>query len=67
MHLLHCDRLIITDFPGSDVIDLMEFEDKDTDSDYRHAIKEAMKHYDNVLICGSLYFMSEVVLNVKFE
>ncbi len=63
----HCDRLIITDFPGSDVIDLKEFEDKDTDSDYIHAIKEAMKHYDNVLICGSLYFMSEVVLNVKFE
>ena len=63
----HCDRLIITDFEKSDVIDLNEFSDYETDGDYAHAIAEAVKHYDNVLICGSLYFISEVVLHVNFE
>ena len=63
----HCDKLIITGFPGSGVIDLKEFDDHDTDEDYIHAIHEAMKTYDNVLICGSLYFMSEVVLHVDFS
>jgi dihydrofolate synthase/folylpolyglutamate synthase len=63
----HCDQLIVTDFPKSDVIDLAEFKDYETDRDYRHAIDTAIKNYDNVLICGSLYFMSEVVLNYDFK
>ena len=62
----HTDRLIITTFSNSEVIDLNEFRDYDTEPDYRKAIEEAMKSYDNILICGSLYFMSEVVLNCKF-
>ncbi|MBQ6126516.1 MAG: bifunctional folylpolyglutamate synthase/dihydrofolate synthase [Erysipelotrichaceae bacterium] len=62
----HTDRLIITTFSNSEVIDLNEFRDYDTEPDYRKAIGEAMKFYDNILICGSLYFMSEVVLNCKF-
>ena len=62
----HTDRLIITTFPNSEVIDLNEFSDYDTEPDYRKAIEEAMESYDNILICGSLYFMSEVVLNCKF-
>ncbi len=62
----HTDRLIITTFPNSEVIDLSEFSDYETESDYRKAIAEAMERYDNILICGSLYFMSEVVLHCKF-
>ena len=62
----HCDKLVITDFPDSGVIDLSEFNEYDTDPDYKHAIDEAIKNYDNILICGSLYFMSDVVLNYKF-
>ena len=58
--------MIITDFPDSGVIDLSEFNEYDTDPDYKHAIDEAIKNYDNILICGSLYFMSDVVLNYKF-
>ena len=63
----HCDRLIITDFPKSGVIDLKEFSDLLTIRDYKKAIGLAMETYDNVLICGSLYFMSEVVLNCRFD
>ena len=64
----HTDKLIITTFDSNEVIDLEEFNeyDIDYDYDYRHAIDEAIKLYDNVLICGSLYFMSDVVLNYKF-
>lgn len=62
----HTDRLIITTFPNSEVIDLKEFSDYETETDYQKAIAEAIKSYDNILICGSLYFMSEVVLNCKF-
>ena len=62
----HTDRLIITTFPNSEVIDLNEFREYETEPDYHKAIREAMKEYENILICGSLYFMSEVVLNCKF-
>lgn len=62
----HTDQLIITTFPNNEVIDLNDFASCDTDPDYSHAIEKAMKHYENVLICGSLYFMSKVVQNVKF-
>ena len=62
----HCDRLVITTFENPEAIDLNDFEGYHTDHDYIHAIDEAMKGYENVLICGSLYFLSEVVLNCKF-
>ena len=62
----HTDRLIITTFPNSEVIDLSEFSDYETEADYQKAIAEAIEEYDNILICGSLYFMSEVVLHCKF-
>ena len=62
----HCDRLVITTFENPEAIDLNDFKGYHTDPDYIHAIDEAMKGYENVLICGSLYFLSEVVLNCKF-
>ena len=63
----HCDKLIITTFEYNDVIDLDQFKDYDVEMDYSKAIDEAVKVYDNILICGSLYFMSDVVLNYKFD
>ena len=62
----HTDRLVITTFPNSEVIDLKEFSDYETEPDYQKAIAEAMERYDNILICGSLDVMSEVVLHCKF-
>lgn len=62
----HCDELVITTFNNYEVIDLSEFDGYKVNKDYKDAINEAMKKYDNILICGSLYFLSDVVLNVKF-
>ena len=62
----HCDELIITTFEHNEVIDLNDFSDYKTISNYMDAIDYAIKNYDNVLICGSLYFLSDVVINYKF-
>ncbi len=63
----HCDRLIITTFENAEAISSKDVADYEVIEDYRQAISEAMKGYDNVLICGSLYFLSDVVLHVEFE
>jgi len=63
----HCDKLIITTFSYNDAIDLNQFKDYNVEKDYKKAINEAVRAFDNVLICGSLYFMSDVVLNYKFD
>ena len=62
----HCDKLVITTFDYNGVLDLKQLSDHEIDEDYVHAIDEAIKNYDNILICGSLYFMSDVVLNYNF-
>ena len=62
----HCNQLIITKFDNHEVIDLNEFVDYKTIDNYIDAIDYAINNYDNVLICGSLYFLSDVVLNYKF-
>ena len=63
----HTDELIITTFPNNEVIDLKDFNNENCFDDYKAAIDYAIKKYDNVLICGSLYFMSEIALNYKFD
>ena len=63
----HCDKLIITSFNYQGVINLDQFSAYEIDNDYKHAIDKAIKEYDNILICGSLYFMSDVVLNYNFD
>lgn len=62
----HCDKMIITKFENDGAISLDEFSDYDTYDNYHEAIDYAIGNYDNILICGSLYFMSDVVLNHKF-
>ena len=62
----HCDRLVITTFEKTDAIDKDDLPGYDYDPSYEHAIEEAMKSYDNILICGSLYFLSDVVLKIRF-
>ena len=62
----HTDKLIITKFDNYGVIDIDEFKEYETYDNYISAIDYAINNYDNVLICGSLYFLSDVVLNYKF-
>ena len=62
----HCDKLIITTFDSYGVIDINDFKMFDTNDSYIDAIDYAIKNYENVLICGSLYFLSDVVLNYRF-
>lgn len=60
----HCDKLIVTSFNynGSIMVDDIDAENKE--NDYKKAITYAIKNYDNTLICGSLYFISEVAKEV---
>lgn len=64
----HTDKLIVTAFDNIEAIDINEFNDERFElcEDYILAIDKAIAGYDNVLICGSLYFMSDVVINYKF-
>lgn len=62
----HCDEIIITSFDNYGVIDIEEFSQYKTFENYADAIDYAISKYDNILICGSLYFLSDVVLNYKF-
>lgn len=62
----HCDEIVITSFDNYGVIDIDEFSMYKTYESYKDAIDYAISKYDNVLICGSLYFLSDVVLNYKF-
>ena len=62
----HCDRLVITTFDNKEAIEHEDLLSYDYDPSYGHAIDEAIKNYDNILICGSLYFLSDVVLNYEF-
>lgn len=62
----HTDELIITKFDNYGVMNIDEFKDYKKYDSYIDAIDYAIANYDNVLICGSLYFLSDVVLNYKF-
>lgn len=62
----HCDELVITKFDNYGVMNIDEFKEYSTYDSYIEAIDYAIKNYDNVLICGSLYFLSDVVLNYEF-
>ena len=64
----HSDKLVITTFPYYQAINLNEIDEEGIvkEENYRKAIDEAIAEYDNVLICGSLYFLSEVAENYRF-
>lgn len=63
----HCDKLIITTFKNNEVIDLSDFKNYLCVDDYSKAIDYAKDRFDTILVCGSLYFMSEVVLHYNFK
>lgn len=62
-----CDELVITSFDNTGVIDIGEFDNHKTYKNYIEAIDYAIANYENILVCGSLYFLSDVVLNYKFN
>jgi len=63
----HCDKLIITKFDNYGVMNIEEFKQYVSYDNYGDAIDYAIANYDNILICGSLYFLSDVVLNYRFK
>ena len=62
----HCDKYVVTTFnyPGS--VDRNDFKNVEFVQDYVDYINKNKKEYDVILICGSLYFISDVVNNYSF-
>lgn len=65
----HCDELVLTSFNYDGAFDLSEYVSSTykINKNYKNAIDEAIKNYDNIIICGSLYFLSDVVTNYSFK
>lgn len=56
----HSDKLIVTSFNSYDAISLDDIKNVETTNDYIKTINDNLNKYDNILVCGSLYFISEV-------
>lgn len=56
----HCDEIIVTSFniPGS--IEQSDINNECYYQNYQEALEYAKKRYENILVCGSLYFISDV-------
>jgi len=61
----HSDRLIVTSFNSYESIQLDDIKNVETTKDYIKTINDNLHKYDNILICGSLYFISEVALRMN--
>ena len=62
----HSDKYVVTtfDYPGS--VDQSDFKDVEFKQDYVDYINKNKENYDVILICGSLYFISDVVNKFSF-
>lgn len=60
----HSDRLIVTSFNSYEAISVNDIKDVETTNDYIKTINDNINNYDNILICGSLYFISEIALRL---
>lgn len=62
----HSNKYIATtfDYPGS--VDKDDFQDVEFVQDYVDYINKNKENYDVILICGSLYFISDVVNKLSF-
>lgn len=62
----HSDKYVVTSFnyPGS--VDKDDFNDVEFVDDYVDYINKNKGYYDVILICGSLYFISDVVNKFSF-
>ena len=62
----HCDELVLTTFNYPGIYNIDEYRNTKyrINIDYKDAIKDAKNKYDNIIICGSLYFLSDVVINL---
>ncbi|MBQ1476968.1 MAG: bifunctional folylpolyglutamate synthase/dihydrofolate synthase [Erysipelotrichaceae bacterium] len=59
----HCDKLVLTSFPypgKSGSIGREEAQGYEYTEDYISYIQEHVKDYDVILLCGSLYFISDI-------
>ena len=56
----HCDRLAVTTFKTPGAIRKEDAEGYEFTEDYVSFLQENKKNYDVIIICGSLYFISEI-------
>ncbi len=56
----HCERLVVTSFSTPGAIKREDAEGYEFCEDYVSFLKENKKNYDVIIICGSLYFISEI-------
>ncbi|MGN1405849.1 MAG: bifunctional folylpolyglutamate synthase/dihydrofolate synthase [Erysipelotrichaceae bacterium] len=59
----HCDEIVLTSFDYPGAIDISDIENEKFYSNASEAIAYAKNSYEVVLICGSLYFISDVAGN----
>lgn len=56
----HCDEIIVTSFNIQGSIEESDIKGDCYYKNYKEAIEYAKTRYENILICGSLYFISDV-------
>ena len=59
----HCDEIVLTSFDYPGAIDINDIDNEKFYSSAFEAIAYAKNNYETVLICGSLYFISDVAGN----
>ena len=59
----HCDEIVLTSFDYPGAIDINDIENEKFYPDAKEAIAYARCNFEAVLICGSLYFISDVAGN----
>ena len=62
----HSDKYVVTTFDYPGAIDKNDFKDVEFTQDYVDYINKNKGDYDVILICGSLYFISDVVNKFSF-
>ena len=62
----NCDKLLITTFNYKGAIEKDDIKDQDLifEKDYLKYINDNIDKYENIIICGSLYFISEIAQNI---
>ena len=65
----HCDGLYLTSFAYPGALKEEDYENYHLPymKNYIEGLEDLKKQYDVIVICGSLYFLSEVVTKINFS
>ncbi|MBR2802850.1 MAG: hypothetical protein IKE21_09795 [Erysipelotrichaceae bacterium] len=65
----NCDCLCVTSFPYPQAVDpfTVAGEGFEREKDYEAAFFRLIRDYDSVILCGSLYFLSEIAANPRLQ